>query len=129
QRKRRITVEAAATILANILQNNKYFPYWVGLLLGGYDSEPRLYSLDGSGAMLPEDYASVGSGSTMAYGVLEDSYKKGISTKEGASIVARAVRAARERDVYTGGSGMDLALITKDGIKMISGPDAEALLK
>jgi proteasome beta subunit len=54
----------------------------------------------------------------MALGVLEDRFKDGISTEEGAKLAADAIRAAVERDIGSGGKGIDIAVITKSGIKM-----------
>ena len=129
QRGRKISVEGAATLLSNILQNSKFFPYWVQLIMAGYDTEPRLYSLDLAGSLMEEKSVSTGSGSPVAYGVLEDKYKKNRPVKENLPIAARAIKAATERDVYSGGDGIDIASITKSGIKFYKKDDIEALLK
>ena len=94
QRRAPIPVESAATLLANILQNNKYFPYWVQLLLGGYDTEPRLYSLDAAGGLSPEKLTSTGSGSPIAYGVLEDRYQENKTIKEMLPVALKALKSA-----------------------------------
>jgi len=40
-----MSVAAASTLLSNILNNNRYYPYYVQLLVGGFDdSGPGLYS-------------------------------------------------------------------------------------
>jgi len=54
----------------------------------------------------------------MAYGVLEDNYKDGISLKEGIHIAARAIKAAMARDIATG-EGIDVYTITKKGISKV----------
>lgn len=120
QRRKIISVESAATLLANILQNNKYFPYWVQLLLGGYDTKPALYSLDAAGGMSPEKVVSTGSGSPMAFGVLEDHYQEGKTIKENLPIAIRALKSAVKRDVYSGGKGFNVAIITKKGIEFLT---------
>lgn len=128
QRNRRIPVEAAATLLANILQYNKYFPYWVQLLMAGYDEKPRLYSLDLLGSLLKEKVVATGSGSPIAYGVLEDRYKENKPVKDNLPIVAKAIKAAMERDAYSG-NGMDIAVITKGKFKMLEQKEVDQLLK
>ena len=119
QRRRKIPVESAATLLANILQNNKYFPYWVQLILAGYDEKPHLFSLDAAGGLSPEKMTSTGSGSPMAYGVLEDKYKEGKTIKENLPIAIKALKSAAKRDIYSGGKGLTVALITKKGIEFL----------
>lgn len=122
QNKRKITVRGAATLLANILQGGRwtFLPYMVQLIIAGYDaSGPGIFSLDAIGAVEDEKkFFSTGSGSPIALGVLEDSYKEGLSIADGVKLAERAIRAAVERDIGSGGKGIDIAIITKDGIKI-----------
>lgn len=128
QRKRQITVESAATLLANVLQSNKYFPYFVQLILAGFDDKPRLYSLDIVGSLLEEKVVSTGSGSPFAYGVLEDSYKENRTVEENKPIVMRAIKAALERDAYSG-NGMDIAMIKKNKFEYVDQREIDQILK
>jgi len=116
--KRKISVKGAATLLSNILQSSKYFPYYVQLLIGGVDNKgPHLYDLDAIGGMEEEKkFTSTGSGSPIALGVLEDQYKENISIEEAKELAKKAIKAAIERDIGSGGRGIDIAVITKDGI-------------
>lgn len=120
ENQRKISVKGAASLLSNILQNSKFYPYFVQLILGGYDnSGPAIFDLDLIGGSEEEKrFFSTGSGSPMALGVLEDSYREGMSLEEGAKLAVRSIRAAIERDVASGGRAIDIATITKDGIKM-----------
>jgi len=127
QRRKNIPVESAATLLANILQNNKYFPYWVQLLLGGYDEKPALYSLDAAGGLSPEKVVSTGSGSPMALGVLEDHYVEGKTVKENLPIAIKALKSAVKRDVYSGGKGFNVAIINKKGIEFLTKAEIEKI--
>lgn len=114
ERERPIKVEATATLLANILQQNRWFPYWVQLLIGGYDSKPRLYSIDAIGSVVEEKVASTGSGSPFAYGVLENKFQENAGVEENLKLAVDALRAAMERDAMSG-NGINLVKITKDG--------------
>jgi proteasome beta subunit len=122
QNKRKISVKGAATLLANILQGGRwtFLPYMVQLIIAGYDGKgPSIFSLDAIGAIEEErKFFSTGSGSPIALGVLEDSFKEGMSVSEGAKLAERAIRAAVERDIASGGKGIDIATITKDGIRV-----------
>lgn len=107
-----ISIKAAATLMANILSSSRYFPYWVGLLIGGLDNEGgHVYSLDAVGGSIPDNFVSVGSGSPFAYGVLEDHYHDNLNVSEGADLAIRALVAAMKRDSASG-DGIDLAVIT-----------------
>lgn len=124
EESRKIPIKAIATLVSNILYSRSYFPYYVQLLIGGHDSGPKLFSFDPTGSVIEEkDYFSTGSGSVMALGVLEDNYKKGLAVDEAKKLAVRSVKAATERDIASGGSGIDLAVITKRGFKMM--PDEE----
>ena len=121
QNQKRIPVKAAATLLANILQGSKYFPYYVQLIVAGYDDDegPAVYSLDAIGGMEREKkFFSTGSGSPIALGVLEAEYKEGISVKEAKELAYKAIKSAVERDIASGGKGVDIAVITEKGIQI-----------
>jgi proteasome beta subunit len=126
QNQRKITVKGATTLLANILQGGRwtFLPYMVQLMVAGFDTEgPHVFSLDAIGAVEEErKFFSTGSGSPMALGVLEDNYKEDIEVAQGAKLAVRAIRAAVERDIASGGKAVDVVTITKDGIKKSAYP-------
>ena len=109
----RLSVKGIATLLANILFSSKFFPYIVQLIVGGYDVKPRLYVLDLYGSITEEKYAATGSGSPVAYGVLEENYRDDLTVDEAIDIAKRAIRTAILRDSATG-DGIDVAVIGKD---------------
>ena len=114
--KTRPTVRWLATLLSNILFYSKWFPYIVQLIVGGYDSKPRLYTLDLYGSVTEETYTATGSGSPVALGVIEDSYRPDLPLDEAVDLAARAVRAATLRDVASG-DGVDVLVIGKNRIE------------
>ena len=113
--KRRLSVRAAAEYLSAILHASRFYPYIVQLLLGGFDTEPRLYSIDWFGSLMEEEFVATGSGSPTAIGVLEDGYRKDMSIKEAVDLARRAVYAAIKRDAFTG-NGIDIVVITGEGM-------------
>ncbi len=121
QTLRRTNVRETANLLAGMLYNNLRKPSMVAgivsFLLGGNDSEgSHLYDLGIDGSITEiEDYASDGSGSIFALGVLEAMYKKGMSTEEGIKLATKAISAALQRDVNTG-NGIDVWVIDSKGI-------------
>ena len=115
RRSRPITVGAAATLLSNYLNQNRHFPYYVQLLVGGIDETgPSVYSVDAmGGATKEEEIVATGSGSPMAYGVLEDRYRKNMKEDEAIDIAVRALKSAMKRDAGSG-EGIHVVVITKD---------------
>ena len=115
-----ISVGAAATVLSNYLNQNRFTPYYVQLLVGGFDAHgPSIYSVDAAGgATLEENFVSTGSGSVIAYGVLEDRFKEGMTENEAVALAARALRAAMRRDSASG-EGYNVVVITKDKFEQI----------
>ena len=123
KRDNRIPVKSAATLMSNILNQRKFYPYYVQLILGGYDDTGGyVYSLDAAGGAIPDKYTSGGSGSPFVFGVLEDLFKDDLTTNEGIDISIRAIHAAKSRDSASGGK-TNIAVISKDGFKEI--PDEE----
>ena len=120
KRDNKIPVKSAATLMANILNQRKFAPYYVQLILGGYDDVGgSIYSLDAAGGAIPDRYTSAGSGSPYVFGVLEDNYKDDMTIDEGIDLAIRAITAAMNRDSASGGM-ISVAKITKDGFKEIS---------
>ena len=115
RRSRSITVGASSTLLSNYLNQNRFFPYYVQLLVGGVDEHgPSVYSVDAMGGATREDeIVATGSGSPMAYGVLEDRYHTGMTQDEAIDLAIRALKAAMKRDAGSG-EGIHVVVITKD---------------
>jgi len=115
RRSRPITVGATATLLSNYLNQNRVFPYYVQLLVGGIDeSGPSVYSVDAmGGATKEEEIVATGSGSPMAYGVLEDRFLPQMSEDAAIDLAIRALKSAMKRDAGSG-EGIHVVVITKD---------------
>lgn len=113
---RPISVKATAKLMANILFNRRYAPLITQTIVGGLDEEgPSLYVLDVLGSLISDKYTVVGSGTEIAMGLLEESYKEDMNLKEAKELVMRAIKSAVSRDVMSG-DGIDFLLITKEGI-------------
>jgi proteasome beta subunit len=127
---KRINVEAAATLTSNILHSSRVYPYFVQTLLGGVDDKgPALYSLDPTGGVIKDMMIATGSGSPMAYGVLEDRYSEDLYVEEGVDVAIRALKAAMERDAFSG-NGIRVATITEEeGFKKLSEEEVDKKIK
>jgi proteasome beta subunit len=128
---RKPTVRAASTMMANILYGRRFYPYIVQLIVGGYDrTGPALFSLEPDGSIIEEkEYFSSGSGSPMAFGVLEDGYKPNMAVEDAKRLVVRAITAAVKRDIASGGSGIDITVIDARGYHELSDEEVQKLLK
>ena len=121
-----ISLEAAAAVSSNILRSS---PAYVQTLIGGVDDTgASIYSLDAAGGMIKDTFISTGSGSTFAYGVLEDRFHEDITVEEAKELALRAIKAATERDTYSG-NGFLVAEVTKDGFKMLEKEEVESIIE
>ena len=118
------TVKEASNLLSSMVYNNirtpSMLPGVTHFIMGGYDDYGfHMYDLfpDGSLTKIDEFIAS-GSGSTMAYGVLETLYHKEITVEEANDLALKAISAAISRD-NASGSGIDIVNITNEGVKKV----------
>ncbi len=123
-----MTIKGVATLISNILNGSRYYPYLVMSIIAGIDSSPRVFSVDPVGGLMEESYISTGSGSPIAYGVLEESFKENKAVRENLPIAVRAVKVAQERDSASG-NGITLATITNEGFKRYSDSEIEKIRK
>jgi proteasome beta subunit len=127
---RPIPIQAASRLVANLLFSARLAPLIAQIIVGGVDSTgPHVFALDPFGSLVEEKCVATGSGSPIAYGVLEDKYKEGAKIKDVLSVVLRAVDSAMKRDIASGDS-FDIAIITKDeGYRALSIEEKKAILE
>lgn len=120
RREEPITVKALVNLLSGTLANSRAYPFSVSLLVGGVDKNgAHLYSLDALGGLLKEtSIVSTGSGSPIAYGVLEDRYRLGMDTYDGVKLAVRALHTAMSRDSASG-DNIKIVLIIPEGYRDI----------
>ena len=125
---RPIPVNSAARLVSNILFSARYYPLGVQALVGGMDdSGGHIFALDPLGSTMEEKYVSTGSGSPVAYGVLESEWKENLSVKESIPVVVRAIDSAMKRDSASGDS-FDVAVISKDGYRELTEDEKKHIL-
>ncbi len=128
RRKESVTIKGLTTLLSNVLSGQRYYPLMVQLLVGGVDKNgPAIYSLDAMGGTIEETKAvATGSGSPMAYGVLEDRYTEDMNTDEGVELAVRALHNAMKRDSASG-EGIDVVVIKKDSYRRLDMDDVKKM--
>ena len=119
------TVKESANLLASIVYANirkfSAIPGIVGFLLGGMDPNGKfsLYEIGIDGSItICDAFCSDGSGSPLAYGVLETLYKENLPVEEGVKLAVKSINAAVQRDLPTG-EGIDVFTITSKGVKQV----------
>lgn len=131
KKDRKMNPEATASLMANILQGSKALPFMGLFILGGYDHEEetgKVFQLDPAGGVLGGDkYYATGSGSQVAYGLLEDGFEGGMSEDKAVSLALRAIKSASERDIASG-NGFSVMIIDKGGCQVLEDEDIEEYL-
>jgi len=124
---RPMPINAASRLVSNVLFSARG-GLMAQILIGGVDlTGPHVYSLDPLGSLIEETCVATGSGSPIAYGVLEDKYKEGLTIKEILPVVTRAVDSAMKRDIASG-NNFDIAVITKEGYRSLSAEEKKGIL-
>lgn len=124
QSGRKPTVKEAANLLSGLVYSNirkmSLIPGISHFILAGSDATGfYLYDIFPDGSLTQEEeYVSSGSGSVFALGVLEALYEPAITTPQGVDLAVKAVNAALQRDSASG-NGVDVMIITKDGVKHV----------
>ncbi len=126
--RRPMPVNSAARLVANLFFSSRLFPMIAQVLVGGIDaSGSHVFSLDPFGSLTEERCVATGSGSPIAYGVLEDNYKEDMTISNLLSVVVRAVDSAMKRDTASGDS-FDVSLIDERGYRELSDEEKGSIL-
>ncbi|MCX2817918.1 archaeal proteasome endopeptidase complex subunit beta [Haladaptatus sp. F3-133] len=125
RRGKPMTMTGLASMAGNVLRS---YLFRVVPILGGVDDEgAHVFSLDPAGGVMEEEYVSTGSGSVIAYGVLEDGYTDDLSLDEAQKLAVRGLESAMERDTASG-NGILLSTITPDeGFRQLDDEEVESI--
>ena len=125
---RPMPISSAARLVANLLFSARYIPLATQVLIGGVDETgPHIFNLDPFGSLTEEKSVSTGSGSPIAYGILEDKYREGMPVVELIPVIVKAVNAAMKRDVASG-NNYNVIVIDKNGYRELSEEEKKHLL-
>lgn len=127
--QRPMPIRSITRLASLVFHQNRGYPFIADILVGGHDaSGPALYNIDMFGSVEPKSYVTTGSGSPVAYGLLEDEWAKGIGMEDAVRVAYRAVRAAIARNIGTG-DGINVATIDRGGFRLLSAEERSALGK
>ncbi len=121
-------VSAASRLVANVLFSSRMIPLVMQAIIGGVDeSGSRIFALDPLGSVTEEKCVSTGSGSPIAYGILESEFKEGATVQQTIPMIVKAVDTAMKRDAASGDS-FDVAIVTKEGYRELGDSEKKAYL-
>jgi proteasome beta subunit len=113
------SIKVSASLLATIIHGGyrRFQPWWVQLLVGGIDRRgSHIYVLDPSGSVSEEEYTAIGSGTLLAMGVLESSWKPDLPKAKAKDLAITALKTAIGRDTATGNGIDGLIYSTKEEV-------------
>ena len=128
QKNENITIKSLARLCSLVFHQNRGYPFIADILLGGYDRDgPALFNVDMFGSVEEKSYVTTGSGSPVAYGLLEDEYRDDLKIEDAKVVALRAVKAAIVRNIGTG-DGINLATIDKNGFHLLSKEQKKSMI-
>jgi len=134
--KTRPNVKQSASLLTNMnysgIRQPSMIPQQAGFLIGGFneDGTTELFSIEPAGSIIKVEGfdANFGSGMPYMYGLLERQYKKGLSVEDGVKLAVECIKSSTQRDIGSG-FGIDVFLITKQGIKKVVSQEIQPSFK
>ena len=124
-----IAIHSLARLCSLIFHQNRGYPFMADILLGGYDvNGPALFNVDMFGSVEEKSYVTTGSGSPVAYGLLEEKYKEDLTVEEAKKIALQAVKAAIIRNIGTG-DGINIAVMDKDGFRLLTDEQKKTVIE
>jgi len=128
QKQEPIPIKSLTRLTSLIFHQNRGYPFIADILVGGYDNAgPALFNIDMFGSVEEKTYVTTGSGSPVAYGLLEEEYRDDLTVEEAKVIALRAVKAAITRNIGTG-DGINVSIIDKDGFRLLTKEQKKAII-
>ena len=128
QKSESIPIKSLTRLASLIFNQNRGYPFMADILVGGYDKQgPALYNIDMFGSVEEKTYVTTGSGSPVAYGLLEVEYRKDLTVEDAKLVELRAVKAAITRNIGTG-DGINVSIIDKNGFRLLSKEQKKAII-
>ncbi len=124
-----IPINSLARLCSLIFNQYIGLPFIADFLVGGYDSNgPALFNIDMFGSVEEKSYVTTGSGSPVAYGLLEEEFSEDLTVEEAKKIALRAVKAAIIRNIGTG-DGINIAVMDKDGFRLLTDEQKKSIIE
>ncbi len=129
QKQEPLPIHSLARLTSLIFHQNRGYPFIADILVGGFDNEgSALFNIDMFGSVEEKKYVTTGSGSPVAYGVLEEQYRDDLTVDEAKTTALKAVKAAIVRNIGTG-DGINVAIIDKDGFRLLTNEQKKSIIE
>ncbi len=123
-----IPIKSLTRLTSLIFHQNRGYPFMADILVGGFDKfGPGLFNIDMFGSVEKKNFVTTGSGSPVAYGLLEEEFRDDLTVEEAKKIALRAVKAAIVRNIGTG-DGINIAIIDKNGFNLLTKEQKKAII-
>lgn len=126
-RKGPIPIRSLARLTSLLFHQNRGYPFIADILVGGYDGGPALYNIDMFGSVESKQFVTTGSGSPVAYGVLEDECHNDMTMEDAKRVALTAVKAAIVRNIGTG-DGINIAVMDREGFRLLADEQKRAVI-
>ncbi len=128
QKQEPIPIKSLTRLTSLIFHQNRGYPFIADILVGGYDKTgPDLYNIDMFGSVEKKTFVTTGSGSPVAYGLMEEEFHENLSVEDAKILALRAVKAAITRNIGTG-DGINIVIIDKDGFRLLTKEQKKAII-
>ena len=128
QKNEPIPIKSLTRLASLIFHQNRGYPFMADILVGGFDNNgPALYNIDMFGSVEEKTYVTTGSGSPVAYGLLEEEYRNDLTVEDAKAVALRAVKAAIVRNIGTG-DGINVSIIDKNGFRLLTKEQKKAII-
>ncbi len=128
QKNEPISIKSLTRLASLIFHQNRGYPFMADILVGGYDNQgAALYNIDMFGSVEEKTYVTTGSGSPVAYGLLEEEYREDLNVESAKVVALRAVKAAITRNIGTG-DGINVSIIDKNGFRLLTKEQKKAII-
>jgi len=128
QKQEPIPIKSLTRLTSLIFHQNRGYPFIADILVGGYDNDgPALFNIDMFGSVEEKTYVATGSGSPVAYGLLEEEFREELTVEEAKVVALRAVKAAITRNIGTG-DGINVSIIDKNGFQLLTKEQKKAII-
>jgi len=128
QKQEPIPIKSLTRLTSLIFHQNRGYPFIADILVGGYDKTgPDLYNIDMFGSVEKKTFVTTGSGSPVAYGLMEEEFHENLSVEDAKILALRAVKAAITRNIGTG-DGINIAILDKDGFRLLTNEQKKAII-
>ncbi len=128
QKNEPISIKSLTRLASLIFHQNRGYPFMADILVGGYDNQgAALFNIDMFGSVEEKTYVTTGSGSPVAYGLLEEEYREDLNVESAKVVALRAVKAAITRNIGTG-DGINVSIIDKNGFRLLTKEQKKAII-